>query len=106
MPPRAGSTDGAAIRIYNERGEMRARAHVTRADPGRHGVDARRLGGLNVLTSGAPVMPDAAVDIFGFSAGQATFDASIEVAPVTENVGQASGGPGTAGPRSEEGSRS
>ena len=55
--------------------------------------------GLNVLTSGAPVLPDAAVDIFGFSAGQATFDASIDVAPVTENGGQARGGPGSAGPR-------
>ena len=61
--------------------------------------------GLNVLTSSAPVLPDAAVDIFGFSAGQATFDASIDVAPLTENVGSASGGPGSAGPRPEEGSR-
>ena len=40
--------------------------------------------GLNVLTPSAPVLPDAAVDIFGFSAGQATFDASIDVASVTE----------------------
>ena len=43
--------------------------------------------GLNVPTSSAPVLPDAAVDIFGFSAGQATFDASIDVAPVTERAG-------------------
>ena len=63
------------------------------------------LEGLNIPTSSAPVLPDAAVDIFGFSAGQATFDASIDVAPVTEHVGSASGGPGSAGPRREEGSR-
>ena len=37
--------------------------------------------GLNVLTGGAPVLPDAAVDLFDFSGGQAMFDAMIEVAP-------------------------
>ena len=37
--------------------------------------------GLNRLTDGAPVLPDAAVDLFAFSAGQATFDAMVEVAP-------------------------
>jgi anaerobic selenocysteine-containing dehydrogenase len=85
--------DGAAIRIHNERGELRARAHVT--DRISAGTVWMRDGweGLNVLTSGASVLPDAAVDIFGFSAGQATFDASIDVAAVIENVGQASGGP-------------
>jgi len=36
--------------------------------------------GLNTLTSGAPVMPDAAVDLFpGFSGGQADFEASVDV---------------------------
>jgi len=91
--------------MWNERGEMRARAHVTERIPA--GTVWMRDGweGLNVLTSCAPVLPDAAVDIFGFSAGQATFDASIDVAPVAENAGQASGGPGSAGPRPEEGSR-
>ena len=64
--------------------EMRARAHVTERIPAgtvwmRDGWD-----GLNVLTSGAPVLPDAATDIFGFSAGQATFDAAVEVAPATD----------------------
>ena len=37
--------------------------------------------GLNRLTAGDSVLPDAAVDLFGFSAGQATFDAMVEVAP-------------------------
>jgi hypothetical protein len=36
--------------------------------------------GLNSLTAAAPVLPDAAVDAFAFSAGQATFEARVEVA--------------------------
>ena len=35
--------------------------------------------GLNRLTSGAAVLPDAAVDVFGFSGGQAAFDAKVEI---------------------------
>ena len=79
-----GIDDGARIRIWNERGEMRARAHVTERIPA--GTVWMRDGwaGLNVLTSGAPVLPDAATDIFGFSAGQATFDAAVEVEPSTD----------------------
>jgi anaerobic selenocysteine-containing dehydrogenase len=73
--------DGAAIRIWNERGEFKARARVTgRIPPGtvwmRDGWE-----GLNTLTSGDPALPDAAVDLFAFSAGQAAFDARVEVAP-------------------------
>ena len=37
--------------------------------------------GLNVLTSGEAVLPDAAVEIFPFSAGQANFGARVQVAP-------------------------
>ncbi len=72
--------DGSAIRIYNARGEMRAHAHVTDRLPG--GTVWMRDGwpGLNRLTSGAAVLPDAAVDLFEFSAGQAGFDAMVEVA--------------------------
>ena len=36
-------------------------------------------GGLNAVTSGEPVIPDAAVDLFPFAAGQAAFDAAVEV---------------------------
>lgn len=73
-------TDGAAIRIFNARGDLTARAHVTARIP--TGTVWMRDGwpGLNRLTAGASVLPDAAVDLFGFSAGQATFDAMVEVA--------------------------
>jgi anaerobic selenocysteine-containing dehydrogenase len=71
--------DGAAIRLYNARGALAARAHVTERIPA--GTLWLRDGwpGLNVLTAGAPVLPDAAADRFAFSAGQSTFDARVEV---------------------------
>jgi anaerobic selenocysteine-containing dehydrogenase len=74
--------DGGAIRLYNERGEMRARARVTDRIPA--GTVWMRDGwaDLNTLTSGAPAIPDAAVDLFHFSAGQAAFDACVEVTAV------------------------
>lgn len=77
-----GLEDGAAICISNERGEFQARARVTdRVPPGtvwmRDGWE-----GLNRLTSGHPAVPDEAVDLFpAFAAGQAAFDARVEVAP-------------------------
>jgi anaerobic selenocysteine-containing dehydrogenase len=76
-----GVRDGAAIRLYNERGEFRARARVTDKIPA--GTVWMRDGweGLNRLTSGRPSIPDAAVDLFAFGAGQAAFDATVEVAP-------------------------
>lgn len=78
-----GVVDGAPIRIWNDRGEMRAKACVTTRIPAgtvwmRDGWD-----GLNTLTSGAAVLPDEAVDEFGFSGGQASFDASVDVALVS-----------------------
>jgi len=77
-----GVTDGAAIVMRNERGEMRCRAHVTAKIP--PGTVWMRDGWaeLNTLTSGDAVIPDAAVDALGFSAGQAAFDAQVEVAPL------------------------
>ena len=76
-----GIEDGGAIRLWNERGEFTARAHVTRKIP--PGTVWMRDGweGLNRLTSGRPSIPDEAVDLFGFSGGQAAFDAMVEVAP-------------------------
>jgi anaerobic selenocysteine-containing dehydrogenase len=73
--------DGAAIRIFNERGALMAQARVTDRIPA--GTVWMRDGwpGLNGLTAGVAVLPDAAVDLFAFSAGQATFDAMVEVAP-------------------------
>jgi anaerobic selenocysteine-containing dehydrogenase len=72
--------DGAAIRIFNQRGDLLAKAHVT--DRISAGTVWMRDGwpGLNRLTAGAPVLPDAAVELFAFSAGQASFDAMVEVA--------------------------
>ncbi|MBI1397182.1 MAG: molybdopterin-dependent oxidoreductase [Betaproteobacteria bacterium] len=74
--------DGGAIRIFNGRGEMKARAHVTDRIPA--GTVWMRDGwpGLNTLTSGAAVLPDAAADLFEFTAGQASFDARVEVEAV------------------------
>jgi anaerobic selenocysteine-containing dehydrogenase len=76
-----GLEDGGQIRIFNERGEFQAYAQVTERIPS--GTVWMRDGweGLNRLTSGAPAIPDEAVDIFHFSAGQAAFDAMVEVAP-------------------------
>jgi anaerobic selenocysteine-containing dehydrogenase len=72
--------DGGRIRIFNERGGFRARARVTGKIPAgtvwmRDGWD-----GLNILTSGGPVIPDGAVDAFAFGAGQASFAAMVDVA--------------------------
>jgi anaerobic selenocysteine-containing dehydrogenase len=76
-----GVTDGGTIRVYNQRGEMQARARVTDDIP--PGTVWMRDGwlGLNTLTDGTAVIPDEAVDVFGFSGGQASFDAGVEVAP-------------------------
>jgi anaerobic selenocysteine-containing dehydrogenase len=78
---RRGLADGAGIRVFNQRGEMAARARVTPAMP--DGTVWMRDGwtGLNRLTSGAAVLPDDAVDVFAFGGGQAGFDADVEVAP-------------------------
>ena len=80
-----GVRDGAAIRIHNERGAMRARARVTDKMPS--GTVWMRDGwsGLNDLTAGVPVLADGSVDAFhtlGFSGGQATFGARVEVEAV------------------------
>lgn len=78
---RRGVADGEDIRILNERGEIRARAVITDRVPA--GTVWMRDGwpGLNTLTSGAPVLPDAAVDIFpAFSGGQAEFETRVDVA--------------------------
>ena len=73
-------SDGSAIRLYNAKGSLAARAHVTeRMQAGAVWV---RDGwpNLNQLTAGDAVLPDHAVDIFAFSAGQSSFDAKLEVA--------------------------
>ena len=79
-----GIEDGGAIRIYNERGEFKARALVTDRIPA--GAVWMRDGwtGLNRLTAGGSCIPDEAVDLFAFSAGQAAFDAMVDVVSTAE----------------------
>jgi anaerobic selenocysteine-containing dehydrogenase len=74
-----GLDDGDAIRVFNAQGSMVARAHVTDRMP--PGAVWLRDGwpDLNRLTGGDAVLPDEAVDVFGFSAGQARFDARVEI---------------------------
>lgn len=74
-----GLAEGASIRVFNARGELAARAHVTERIP--TGTLWLRDGwpGLNALTDSASALPDAAVDRFAFSAGQSTFNARVEV---------------------------
>jgi anaerobic selenocysteine-containing dehydrogenase len=70
-------TDGDAIRVANDRGEMAARAHVTDRVPA--GVVWMRDGweGLNRLTSGDRTVTDAAAA--WFPAGAAAYEARVEV---------------------------
>jgi anaerobic selenocysteine-containing dehydrogenase len=78
-----GIADGAWIRVFNERGALRARARVTADVPAATVWMRDGWTGLNDLTSGAASIPDEAVDVFDFSAGQAAFDAMVEVAGET-----------------------
>lgn len=73
-----GLVDGDPIRIWNDRGAMSARAHVTERVPA--GVVWMHDGweGINRLTSGARVVPDAAAR--AFPAGSAAYEARVEVA--------------------------
>jgi len=77
-----GLDDGAAIRIYNQRGEFEAHARVS--DQMSDGVVWIRDGwtGLNNLTSGEAVLPEQALDLFPFTVGQASFEAHVEIEPV------------------------
>ena len=70
--------DGDPIRLYNDRGEMRARAQVTDKVPA--GVVWMRDGwlGINDLTSGARAVPDAAAAAVPI-AGSAAYEARVEV---------------------------
>jgi anaerobic selenocysteine-containing dehydrogenase len=77
-----GIADGAPIRIFNDHGAFKACATVTELIPA--GTVWMRDGweGLNRVTSGDPVLPEDAIEICGFAAGQARFDALVEVVPV------------------------
>ena len=72
-----GIREGVQIRIFNDRGGMAARALVTDRVPS--GVVWMRDGweGMNRLTSGARIVPDAAAA--AFPAGAASYEARVEV---------------------------
>jgi anaerobic selenocysteine-containing dehydrogenase len=72
-------SNGDVIKIYNERGEFGARAHITDDVP--PGVVWIRDGwvGLN-LTSGDAVLTGNALTLFPFSVGQSDYGAQVEVA--------------------------
>jgi anaerobic selenocysteine-containing dehydrogenase len=76
---RRAIADGDAIRIANGRGSMDARARVTTRVP--EGTVWMRDGweGLNRLSGGDAVLPDGAVELFGFSGGQAAYDARVDI---------------------------
>jgi anaerobic selenocysteine-containing dehydrogenase len=72
--------DGCAIQVYNQRGAFDATAHFTDQIPA--GVVWMRDGcaGMNRVTSGAPVLPETAIDLFRFTAGQSEYEAMVQVA--------------------------
>jgi anaerobic selenocysteine-containing dehydrogenase len=86
-----GIEDGVWLRLANERGACQARAYVTTQVPA--GTVWMRDGweGLNRLTAGHACIPDAAVDLFPFAAGQALFEALVEVAPIPAAAGSGQG---------------
>src|SRR5262245_44008846 len=69
-------------KLYGERGEFRAKAHVTDDVP--PGAVWIRDGwvGLNHLTSGDAVLTGDALNLFPFSVGQADYGARVEVARI------------------------
>src|SRR5262245_46963339 len=73
-------SSGDGIKIYNERGEFRAKALVTDDVP--PGAVWIRDGwvGLNHLTSGDAVLTGDALSLFPFSVGQSDYGAKVEVA--------------------------
>ena len=76
--------DGDPIRIFNDLGDFVAKVHVT--DKMLEGTIWMRDGwvGLNNVTSGSDVLPDAALNLFPFTVGQTNFGAQVDVAGVSE----------------------
>ncbi|MFP6706010.1 MAG: molybdopterin-dependent oxidoreductase [Alphaproteobacteria bacterium] len=73
-------SNGDGIRIYNQRGTFEATAHVTDQIPAHVVWMKDGAFGLNRVTSGAPVVPEGALDLFPFTVGQAEYTALVEVA--------------------------
>jgi len=104
---RASAADaggGSTVRSYGSRSDAASRGVVDgahpRLQPARRECAAARMSpirvppgtvwmrdgwiGLNTVTSGAAVLRTPRVEVFGFSGGQAGFDAAVEVAPACE----------------------
>jgi anaerobic selenocysteine-containing dehydrogenase len=73
-------SNGDEIKLFNERGEFRAKTHVTDDMP--PGAVWIRDGwvGLNHLTSGDAVLTGDALSLFPFSVGQSDYGVKVEVA--------------------------
>lgn len=74
-----GITDGDAICMHNARGSFNAHAEVADKVPAGTVWIHDGWPGLNDLTNGSPCIPDAATEIFPFTAGQSAYDAFVEV---------------------------
>jgi anaerobic selenocysteine-containing dehydrogenase len=74
-----GLSDGDTSHVYNVRGAFEANARVSDNIPA--GVVWMRDGclGMNRVTSGAPVLPEKALDLFGFTVGQSEYTAMVDV---------------------------
>jgi anaerobic selenocysteine-containing dehydrogenase len=73
-------SNGDEIKLFNERGEFRAKTHVTDDMP--PGAVWIRDGwvGLNHLTSGDAVLTGDALSLFPFWVGQSDYGVKVEVA--------------------------
>ena len=72
-------SNGEAITLYNDRSRFDAHANVTDKVPAGTVWIHDGWPGLNDLTAGEKVIPDAAAALFPFSTGQSAFDAFIEL---------------------------
>lgn len=77
-----GLTSGDRVKMYNQRGQFEAQISVIEdIVPGAVWIRDGWFG-LNHLTSGAPALSVEASDAVGFPAGQAAYDAWVEVAKI------------------------
>jgi anaerobic selenocysteine-containing dehydrogenase len=89
-----GIGDGDWIRAYNDRGQIEMRAHVTPKVAA--GVVWSRDGwyGLNALASNEAALPDEVADVLPIPAGQASYEALVEVCRTATTTASSSGRPG------------
>ncbi len=76
-----GISDGDPVEMFNPRGQFAARAKVTARMPAGAVWIRDGWAGLNVLSDGAPVLPEAALDSFAFSVGQSSYGARLDIRP-------------------------